>query len=132
MKYRRRVPRQAAGWDGICSITGDSAEWRTCRVIDISMLGLGLTLEHPSPSTLMGSRISIFVPAVDGSVNIQLDGEVTNTRPTLKDAVRVGIMFDGLFADSDADIATLPSKISELNEKPSGRHIRRLGAQRAE
>ena len=131
MKYRRQVPRQAAGWDGICNIAGDTAEWRNCRVFDISMLGLGLTLEHPSPSTLIGRRISVCVPAVDGSVNIQLDGEVTNAGRTLEGAIRVGIKFDGLFADSDADFATLQSPIGELSGT-SGRHVRQMGAQRAE
>jgi hypothetical protein len=96
------------------------------------MLGLGLTLEeHPSPSSLIGRRISVCVPAVDGSVNIQLDGEVTNAGRTLENAIRVGIKFDGLFADLDADIVTLQSPIGELNET-SGRHVRRIGAQRAE
>jgi hypothetical protein len=131
MNYRRRVPRQAAGWDGICIIAEESAEWRQCRVVDISMLGLGLTLEHPSPSALLGRRISIYVPAVDHSVNIQLDGEVTNAGRTLEDAVRVGIKFDGLFPDSDTDIGTLQSTIVELNRN-SGRHLRRLEAQRTE
>ena len=131
MNYRRRVPRQAAGWDGICIIAEESALWRQCKVVDISMLGLGLTFEHPSPSALMGRRISIYIPAVDHSVHIQLDGEVTNAGRTLEDTVRVGIQFDGLFPDSDADVGNLQSRIVELN-RTSGRHLRRLEAQRAE
>ncbi len=102
MSYRREVPRQAAGWPGICNIAGDSAESRKCWVVDISMLGAGLTLEHPKPSKLMGRRISIFVP-------VQLDGEVTHTGLTLEDAVQVGIKFD-----SDAEIAALRKTIGKL------------------
>jgi hypothetical protein len=119
MKYRREVPRNAAGWPGICNIAGDSAEWSKCTVVDISMLGLALALEHPSPSTLTGRRISLYVP-------VQLVGEVTNAGRTLEDGVRVGIKFDdGLFADSDAEIAALlQSTIGELNGT-GGRHIRR-------
>ena len=107
MPYRREVPRQAAGWPGICNIAGDSAESRQCWVVDISMLGAGLTLEHPKPSKLMGRRISIYVP-------VQLDGEVTHAGLTLENAAQVGIKFDGLFARSAADFAALQSTIGKL------------------
>ena len=46
MQFRRRVPRQPAGWDGVCQIEGEFAA--RCRVVDISMLGVGITLDHPS------------------------------------------------------------------------------------
>ena len=29
--------------------------WRDCRVVDISMLGIGITFDHPNPSELSGS-----------------------------------------------------------------------------
>jgi hypothetical protein len=65
MKLRRRVPRQPAGWNGTCHVEGETADgWRPCRVIDISMLGLGMTLNHSSPSHLVGRRISVDVPAI--------------------------------------------------------------------
>jgi len=115
MPYRRDVTRQAAGWPGICNIAGDSAESRKCWIVDISMLGAGLTLEHPSPSTLMGRRISICVP-------VQLDGEVTHAGLTLEDAVQVGIKFDGHFADSDAAIAALQSTIGKLPKISGAAH----------
>ena len=117
MNNRREVPRQAAGWPGMCNITGDSGEWHKCRVVDISMLGTALALEHPSPLTLVGRRVSVYVP-------ILLEGEVTNAGRTLEDAVRVGIKFDRRFGDSDVAIATLHSAIRELNFT-SGRQIRR-------
>ncbi len=47
MNPRRRVPRQPAGWEGICHIEDESAaEARACRAIDISMFGLGMTFTH--------------------------------------------------------------------------------------
>ena len=95
MKHRRQVPRQPAGWEGTCHIEGESAA-RSCRVIDISMLGLGLTFTHPSPSELLGRRISVDVRAVGDSVSIRLEGVVKNAGPTLEGAVRVGVAFDGL------------------------------------
>ena len=94
MKYRRRVPRQPAGWKGICKVEEESGEWRECRVLDISMLGLGTTFEHPSPSTLIGRRISIYVPTVDDSVSLRLRGRIANAEHTADGAVRVGVEFE--------------------------------------
>jgi hypothetical protein len=92
---RRRVPRQLAGWAGTCLIQGDRAtKRRPCRVIDISMMGLGLTFQHPSPSALIGRRMSVDVSAVGDRVSIRLEGRVTNARVTPGGAVRVGIEFD--------------------------------------
>lgn len=92
---RRRVPRQLAGWSGNCMMEGEpDAERRECRVVDISMLGLGLILQHPSPSTLVGSRVSVEVSAVDDRVNIRLEGIVRHANVTPGGAVRVGVEFD--------------------------------------
>jgi PilZ domain len=85
--YSRRVKRLRAGWDGICRIEGEPDE-RSCRVADISMLGLGITLSHPSPAELAGRRISIDVPAV-----AQLEGQITHAEPILGGAIRAGIRF---------------------------------------
>lgn len=92
MQFRRREPRQPAGWDGACQIEGQFAT--PCKVIDISMLGLGLTLNHPSPSRLVGRRISVSVPAIGDSVSIQLEGRIKNATAIGDGAVRLGIEFD--------------------------------------
>jgi hypothetical protein len=113
MKHRRRVPRQPAGWEGTCYMEGESASGsRACRVIDISMLGLGMTFAHPSPSELLGRRIFIDVPAVGDSASIQLEGTVKNAVPTSAEAVRVGISFEGL-SESELDTAMFQSTKSE-------------------
>lgn len=92
---RRRVPRQLAGWSGSCLIEGESdAEPRACRVVDISMLGLGLIFQHPSPTTLVGDRVSVEVSAVDDRVNIRLEGVVRHATVTSGGSVRVGVEFD--------------------------------------
>jgi hypothetical protein len=96
MQFRRRVPRQPAGWDGICQIEGELAG--RCRVIDMSMFGLGIMLEHPAPAELAGRRISVGVPTVAGdSFRIRLDGKIVNAKTTRDRAVRVGIEFDQPF-----------------------------------
>jgi hypothetical protein len=86
--YSRRVKRLRAGWDGICRIEGEAGE-RRCRIDDISMLGLGVTFTHPSPSQLAGRRISVDVPAM-----ARLEGEITHAEVILGGAVRVGIVFN--------------------------------------
>ncbi len=101
MEYRRRVPRQRAGWYGSCLIGGESAtEWCDCRVIDISVLGLGIQIHHSRPSELVGRRVSVEVPPVGDSVNILLEGEIRNAALSPGGTVRVGIEFIGL---SDAE-----------------------------
>jgi hypothetical protein len=87
MTYSRRVKRLRAGWDGICRIEGEPGEWG-CRIDDISMLGLGVTLAHPSPSRLAGRRISVDVPAMD-----KFEGEITHAEAILGGAVRAGVVF---------------------------------------
>ena len=115
MHMRRRVPRQPAGWDGSCHIEGESTETRReCRVIDISMLGLGITLNHPNTSEVLGRHISVDVAAVGDSVSIRLEGVVTNAQPTLGGAVRIGVAFDEL-SQSDAGMS-LHSITNDLRE----------------
>jgi hypothetical protein len=115
MHMRRRVPRQPAGWDGSCHIEGESTEMpRECRVIDISMLGLGITLNHPNTSEVLGRHILVDVVAVGDSVSIRLEGVITNAQPTLGGGVRIGVAFDEL-CESDAGMS-LHSIRNDLRE----------------
>jgi PilZ domain len=97
MENRRRAPRQTAGWTGFCHVEGESAAgWRDCRVADISMLGIGIRMQHSHPSDLIGRRVSVELPAVGDAVNIRFEGEVRNVaRSTLRSA-RIGIEFSQL------------------------------------
>ena len=72
------------------------------------MLGLGITLAHPSPADLAGRRISIDVPAV-----AQLEGEITHAEPILGGAVRAGIRFYDPAA-SRVDVTTSQSPGEEI------------------
>lgn len=112
MQFRRRVSRHPADWDGICHIGRESAdEWRECRVVDISMLGLGLTLNHPSPSELVGRHIFVDVPAAGESVSIRLEGKITNSRLIQGGTTRIGIEFDR------------PSESVSLSSRKTGRVV---------
>ena len=98
MDNHRRADRQMAGWNGSCHIEGEGASgWRDCRVVDISVFGAGIRMQHLRPSELVGRRISVELPAVGESVNLRLEGEIRNAaRTVLRATVRVGIEFDGL------------------------------------
>ena len=120
---QRRVPRQPAGWDGLCHIGGESAtEWRDCRIFDISMLGLGIEVHHPEPSMLISRRISVEIPAIGDSVNIRVEGEIRNVRTVPDETVRVGIAFVDL---SEAERSILDvlalTGVASLNSVPGGR-----------
>jgi len=94
LPLRRRVPRQLAGWSGTCVMDSEADTMqRECRVVDISMLGLGLVFRHPSPSNIVGRRISVEVSAVDDRVIIRLEGIVRHATVTPEGAVRVGVEF---------------------------------------
>ncbi len=95
LPLRRRVPRQLAGWSGSCVMDNEpETERHECRIVDISMLGLGLVFQHPAPSNLIDGRISVQVSAVDDRVNIRLEGIVRHATVTSGGAVRVGVEFD--------------------------------------
>lgn len=108
MESRRRIPRRPASWTGTCHIEGESAAgWRDCQVIDISVLGLGIMFDYSRPSELPGRRISVDAPAVGDSVNIRLEGKITNAATVQGGCVRVGIEFVGLSEEERAITAVL-------------------------
>jgi PilZ domain-containing protein len=98
MENHRRASRHTVGWSGFCHIEGESASgWRDCRVVDISIIGIGIRMQHLRPSELVGRRVSIELPSVGDSINIRFEGEVRNAvRTALRATVRVGIEFDHL------------------------------------
>ncbi len=80
---------------------GESAAgWRDCRVIDISMLGLGMTFHYPWASNLVGRRVFVEVPAVCDSVNVRLEGEIKNAATLRGGNIRVGVELGRLEAEN--------------------------------
>lgn len=111
MENRRRATRHMAGWNGFCHIEDEGATgWRDCRVVDISMLGVGIRMQHFRPSELIGRRISIELPVVGDSINIRLEGVVKQAaRTTLRAMVHIGIEFDGLSSTERSILEALSS-----------------------
>ena len=102
-ELRRRVPRiPTTSWSGRYIIEDDPAsEWKECRVLDISVLGVGLEL-FPTDSDgasglLVGHRLVILVQAPVGeSISVRLMGTVKNVGSGTQGGIRVGLEFVGL------------------------------------
>ena len=94
---RRRVPRQRAGWVGKYFIEASDLEaWHECRVLDISVIGLGVELfgPVPIPEDLVGQRITVEAHTPAGaSLSVRARGEVRNVGPGASHGTRVGIEF---------------------------------------
>jgi hypothetical protein len=108
MENRRRLHRQPAGWAASYQLAGEPASgWRDCRVVDISMLGIGITFDHPNPSELSGRLISVNLPGDGSCVNVRLEGEIKNAAVTLSRDIRVGVEFIQLSETEQAITAVL-------------------------
>ncbi len=108
MENRRRNHCQPFGWAACYQLAGESDKgWRDCRVVDISMLGMGITLDRPEPSDLSGRLISVNLPGAGGSINVRLEGEIKNSLATINGGVRVGIEFIRLSETEQAITAVL-------------------------
>lgn len=114
MENRRRVHRQPAGWAASYRLEGDpAAAWLECRIVDISMLGIGITFDHPNPRELSGRLISVSLPGDGNCVNVRLDGEIKNATATMSRDVRVGIEFVGL-SEAEQAITAVLSVMSDV------------------
>jgi hypothetical protein len=108
MENRRRLHRQPAGWAASYQLKGEPASgWRDCRVVDISMLGLGIMFEPPNPAALSGRIVSVDLPGERSCVNVRLEGEIKNAAMTMNRDIRVGIEFVRLSETEQAITAVL-------------------------
>jgi c-di-GMP-binding flagellar brake protein YcgR len=98
MEFRRRVPRTIVdSWTAwyIDQDDSDSA-WKECRVMDISLIGVGLQLLGVQ-SDLIGHQLVVQVQAPVGeSVTLRLKGRVVNLGDYPQDMTRAGLEFVGL------------------------------------
>lgn len=99
MEFRRRVPRTSTeGWSGRYIDEDDEhTGWNECRVIDISLLGVGLELIGDTKPDLVGHQLIVQVQAPVGeSVSLRLMGRVVNQRTDRDGGMRAGMEFVGL------------------------------------
>jgi hypothetical protein len=113
-EFRRRVPRIATtSWSGRYIVEDDPAsDWAECRVLDISVLGVGLELfptradEDLGP--LVGHRLVIQVQAPVGeSISVRLAGTVTNVGTGVQGGIRTGLEFVGLSETEQAIVRVI-------------------------
>jgi hypothetical protein len=102
-EFRRRVPRIATtSWSGRYIVEDDpESEWMECRVLDISVLGVGLELfpidSHDDAGQLVGHRLVVQVQAPVGeSISVRLTGTVKNVGSGAEGGIRTGLEFVGL------------------------------------
>ena len=101
MEFRRRVPRTSTdGWSAqYMDEDEDDAHsgWKQCRVIDISLIGVGLELLVDVPNALVGHHLVVQVQAPVGeSVSLRLKGRVVHQSRYRKGTTRTGLEFVGL------------------------------------
>lgn len=95
MERRRRVPRHTAGWKGKYRVEGAGSDvWHSCRVLDISVIGMGIEMfgPVPHPTRLLGQHMVVEAPA-GSSFGIRQRGEIKNVGPGPNGGVRAGLEF---------------------------------------
>ena len=99
MERRRRAPRvNTTAWFGRYVVEDDpQSVSKECRVIDISLLGLGLELFGDMTEDMIGHRLVIHVGALSGgSVSLRMVGQVKNLNSNRLGCTRAGLEFTDL------------------------------------
>ncbi len=106
MELRRRVLRVVTSeWSGTYTDTDDA---RHCKVIDISVLGVGLELFGDVADDLHGHRLSIEIqPPVGGSITLRLTGTVRNVTLGSDGTTRAGLEFVDLSENEQAILSVM-------------------------
>lgn len=98
-EYRRRAPRiHTPGWSGKCIVEDDpEAGWNECRLLDVSLLGLGLEIMASATEEIIGRRLVLHID-VDGgaSISLRLVGPVKRVDEGEFGGTRIGVEFLGL------------------------------------
>lgn len=99
MERRRRAARvNTTAWFGRYFVEDDpQSVSKECRVIDISLLGLGLELIGDMTEDMIGHRLVIHVGALAGeSVSLRMVGQVKNVHASRLGCTRAGLAFTDL------------------------------------
>ena len=96
MEGRRRVPRvETDAWPARFFVQGEPHSGKECRVLDISIMGVGLEVSGEHPAQLVGRRLVVHVQAPGGaSVGLRLVGLVRYASEDPSGAARAGLELD--------------------------------------
>ena len=88
------------------------ANWRECRILHISMRGMGLYLRHPRPADIVGRSIQVQIPADADSLSARLKGTVRNAVVCEAGFAQVTVEFSGL-SRSEQALATVLDALTQ-------------------
>jgi hypothetical protein len=91
-KRRRRARRETAGWLGRYAVDASAwPDWSRCRVVDVSVGGVGLELL--GPPVAVGDRVAVDLQLLRSNMaRIILTGEVRHAA-RVEGTLRVGVRF---------------------------------------
>ena len=120
VKFRRRAPRQPAGWMGSARSRGSSPPGAGSSTSQCSRRHHA---RSPLPVLVVGRHISSCSRGRH-SASIRLEGKVTNARLTLRTTVRVGIEFDSPSADLVSKVGGHARRASVVYALPEDTELR--------
>jgi hypothetical protein len=106
---RRRAPRaRTEPWPGKYVIDDDTwSVWNECRLLDISVLGIGLELLGPVAPNLVGRPLVIHIDVAGGqALSLRFAGTVRYLGPGQLGGTKVGVEFTSL-SDDERSVLSL-------------------------
>ena len=94
-KEPRRLPRFPTDWPARFRFD-TAAEWRTCRLTDISWEGASLDLEDIADGEPLAGQIHVEIKSVNGEDDIDVPSQIRNSTRTGRRQARVGVKFEPL------------------------------------
>jgi hypothetical protein len=94
-KEPRRLPRFPTDWPARFRFD-TAAEWRTCRLTDISWEGASLDLEDIADGEPLAGQIHVEIKSVNGEDDIDVPSQIRHSTRTGRRQARVGIKFEPL------------------------------------
>jgi hypothetical protein len=91
----RRLPRFPTDWAARFRFD-QAAEWRTCRLTDISWEGALIDLDGIDDDEPLEGRIYVEIKSVTGDEDIEVPSQIRHSTRTGRRHAKVGVMFEPL------------------------------------
>jgi hypothetical protein len=105
---RRRSTRDPSTRPAEYTIAGSDHQWRSCQLVDASLMGIGVDfIETPPPSAAVGRTITLRLLNTAGApIGIEFSGVIRNISPG-RETLRVGLEFAELETQTRAALELL-------------------------